>query len=130
MKTFNHRSWHILVILTFAFGIILGALGAHKLKSLLTPEALESFKTGVFYQLTQCIALLWLIDKAKENSKLRLSVVLAYVGMTLFSFSIFLLSTQQISGISFHWLGPITPLGGLCMITSWILVAIRLGRQS
>ena len=42
------------------FGIIFGAFGAHRLKRILLPEVLHSFETGVKYQLTHAVVLLFL----------------------------------------------------------------------
>ena len=41
-------------------------------------------------------------------------------GIILFSFSIYLLNIQDLVGFSMSYLGPITPIGGLLLITSWI----------
>ena len=38
--------------------VLLGAFGAHALKSVLSPEKLQSFETGVRYQLIHALALI------------------------------------------------------------------------
>ncbi|MEE2802052.1 MAG: DUF423 domain-containing protein [Bacteroidota bacterium] len=101
-------------------GVILGALGAHALKEALTPEQLASFETGVRYQIYHGFALLImsLIDQATATHK-KTIYYLFTVGTIFFSLSIYLLSLQEILGITLKFLGPITPIGGLLLIIGW-----------
>ena len=106
-----------------ATAVALGALGAHALKGILSDSQLHSFETGVRYQLFHSIALLMLaFNTEKFNHHLKKSLNLMTAGICLFSFSIYLLSIQDAIGISLSFLGPITPIGGLLLITSWILL--------
>jgi uncharacterized membrane protein YgdD (TMEM256/DUF423 family) len=41
-------------------------------------------------------------------------------GIMLFSGSLYLLSTMP----DMKWLGPVTPLGGVCFISGWVLFAL------
>lgn len=110
--------------------VVLGALGAHALKSHLEPSALESFKTGVRYQAWHAFALLFLgLAGAKKTLK-NLQVIGWFfsLGILLFSVSIYLLSTQSLTGINFTWLGPITPIGGLLLITGWAILFYKIAR--
>ena len=110
-----------------AISIILGAIAAHHLKNLLSESSLDAFDKGVKYQMFQSLFLVILgISCNSENHKVIKNVaLLAFTGMCLFSLSIYLLSTQVITNINFSWLGPITPLGGLAMIVSWLLFAVK-----
>ncbi|HEX4887561.1 MAG TPA: DUF423 domain-containing protein [Luteibaculaceae bacterium] len=111
-----------------AVAIILGALGAHALKAKLDPSSLESFKTGVEYHIYHGLALL-ILSNSRWFKKLpyrRLSLILLHCGILLFSGSIYLLSTQSVSGLAFSFLGPVTPVGGLLLIGNWILIAFQL----
>lgn len=114
--------------LHLAIAIVLGALGAHKLKELLSPEKLSSFQTGVQYHIYHAFALL-IINSAGAFQQLKgLKTVnwLFNLGILCFSGSIYALSTMEISGLSFlKALGPITPIGGLLFIIGWILLSIR-----
>jgi len=103
--------------------VALGALGAHALKDILSDSQLHSFETGVRYQLFHAITLLILaLNTEKFNHHLKKSLKLMTTGVYLFSFSIYLLSIQDVIGISLTFLGPITPIGGLLLITSWALL--------
>ncbi|MFY8027723.1 MAG: DUF423 domain-containing protein [Bacteroidia bacterium] len=110
-----------------AISIILGAIAAHQLKNLLSESSLDAFDKGVKYQMFQSLFLVILgISCNSENHKVIKNVaLLAFTGMCLFSLSIYLLSTQIITNINFSWLGPITPLGGLAMIVSWLFFAVK-----
>jgi len=103
--------------------VALGALGAHALKDILSDSQLHSFETGIRYQLFHAITLLILaLNTEKFNHHLKKSLKLMTTGVYLFSFSIYLLSIQDVIGISLTFLGPITPIGGLLLITSWALL--------
>ena len=105
--------------------IILGAFGAHALKKILSVERLESFETGVRYQMYAAFFLLIVgyILKFDTSSQKWISIFMI-AGTILFSFSIYLLSLQDYWGVNLKFLGPITPLGGLLMILSWFLLII------
>ena len=112
----------ITLIFGAAYGmlsVILGAFGAHALKKILSVERLESFETGVRYQMYAAFFLLIVgyILKFDTSSQKWISILMI-VGTMLFSFSIYGLSLQDYLGANLKFLGPITPLGGLLMILS------------
>ena len=100
--------------------VILGAFGAHTFKKILSVERLESFETGVRYQIYAAFFLLIVgyILKFETSSEKWISILMI-AGAFLFSVSIYFLSFQDYWGINLKFLGPITPLGGLFMIISW-----------
>ena len=105
------------------FSVILGAFGAHAFKKILPAEKLESFETGVRYQMYAAFFLLiagWILkfDTKSENWISWLMIL----GTLLFSVSIYFLSFQEYWGINLKFLGPITPIGGLLMILSWVML--------
>ena len=101
--------------------VILGAFGAHALKEVLSESQLSSFQTGVRYQFFHGLTILILSFNMNYFTK-RLSSIIKIMsaGIILFSFSIYLLNIQDLVGFSMSYLGPITPIGGLLLITSWI----------
>ncbi len=112
-----------------ASAVMLGAMGAHALKGELSPELLESFETGVRYHLIHSVLLLVLAIMVKSetfNSKrLFLASKLLIAGIIFFSGSIYLLSTRHLIDAAFlKVLGPITPIGGILLVTSWCLIAL------
>ena len=103
--------------------VILGAFGAHAFKKILSVERLESFETGVRYQIYAAFVLLIVgyILKFETSSEKWISILMI-AGAFLFSVSIYFLSFQDYWGINLKFLGPITPLGGLFMIISWAML--------
>lgn len=121
---------HKLISIAAIFGamaVVLGALGAHQLKTVLSADSLDSFDKGVRYQMYHSLLLfiLSLNCKAENEKEIKRIAFLLIIGIIFFSFSIYLLTTQGISNLNFSFLGPITPVGGLLFITSWILIALR-----
>lgn len=100
--------------------VILGAFGAHAFKKILSVERLESFETGVRYQIYAAFFLLIVgyILKFETSSEKWISILMI-AGAFLFSVSIYFLSFQDYWGVNLKFLGPITPIGGLFMIISW-----------
>ena len=106
--------------------VVLGALGSHALKEVLTPEQLESFTIGVRYQMTHVLLLMVvLLTSYFEEGIKQTSFWLTVVGILLFSGSIYLLNLQQLLGMKLSFLGPVTPIGGLFLITNWGFLAIK-----
>jgi len=110
--------------------VILGAFGAHYLKNLLSTDQLSSFQTGIRYQMFHGLAILILsLNHDKFTSKLKISLNLMSLGIIFFSFSIYLLSLQNTFNLNLNSLGPITPLGGVFLITSWILLLFNVKKN-
>jgi uncharacterized membrane protein YgdD (TMEM256/DUF423 family) len=111
--------------------VLLGAFGAHALKSILTPDKLQSYETGVRYQLIHALALIALsiygqLNKTNDilNKGIGWSAHFFIVGAFLFSGSIYGLALLSV--IHPNWafvLGPITPIGGLCFMLGWAIWA-------
>lgn len=96
--------------------VILGAFAAHGLKGQMPENLLNAFQTGVQYQFLHSLALIMIVILAKQfpSTLWNWSVYLMITGIIMFSGSLYLLAlTGQ------KWLGPITPLGGVCFILAW-----------
>ena len=113
------RVWLILGAFFGLTGVGLGAFGAHALRSSLDADALQTFETGVRYQLYHGLALVALAALAPRLSDgpAAWSGWLFSAGVLLFSGSLYLLA---LTGT--RWLGAITPLGGLCFLAGWGLL--------
>jgi uncharacterized membrane protein YgdD (TMEM256/DUF423 family) len=113
-----------LVALLLGFlAIVLGAFGAHALKKYLTEAQLVSFETAVKYQMYHALFLLFVSQTNLIVAEKKQSVFLLIItGVILFSGSIYLLTTTNITNIKTKILGPITPIGGLLLIAGWILM--------
>ena len=110
-----------------ALTVALGAFAAHTLKEKLSESVMTIFDTAVKYQFYHTLALLAIAMIYKEfpNSYIRWSGILFIAGIILFSGSLYALTYVKGSELSgFKWIGPITPLGGLCFIVGWVLIFV------
>ena len=122
-----NKSIVITGVILIVLSILFGAFGAHALKEVLDSNQLTSFETGVRYQMYHGLGLLMLgLSVQKFDFSLRWTFRLMLVGVILFSGSIYLLSMQDVLGISFRFSGPITPLGGVLLISSWSILLFQM----
>ena len=120
----NNKLISIAALLAF-LAVALGAFGAHTLNELLTTEKLNSFETGVRYQFYHSLALLIIGLNANKLNATALIGKFMLIGIVFFSFSIYLLSLQELIGINLSRLGPITPIGGLLLMISWLILIFK-----
>lgn len=100
--------------------VIFGAFGAHALKKRFSEAQLNSFETGVKYQMYHAILLLILgFNLNLETSLERYMIYCFAMGVFLFSFSIYGLVLSASKGKKWRFLGPITPIGGLFLTAGW-----------
>lgn len=106
--------------------VALGAFGAHGLKAVLeAANQLENWKTAVFYQLVHAVALISLTGGPIDP--IRLKAGWCWIaGVLLFSGSLYWIAV----GGPVKLLWPITPLGGLFLLTGWALLAWSAVRRS
>jgi uncharacterized membrane protein YgdD (TMEM256/DUF423 family) len=108
--------------------VLLGAFGAHALKSIVEPDKVAIFETGVKYQFMHGLALILLALFSQQNlafPQLQKSInrvaQFFLLGCLFFCGSLYLLTLQPL--ISFNYsriVGPITPLGGLFFMLGWV----------
>lgn len=112
--------------------VALGALGAHGLKKVATPETVEIYQTGVQYQMYHSLAILavgLLIDRT-YNQFLQYAGFLFIGGIVLFSGSLYLIASLKTMNKEIpKMVGILTPAGGLLFIAGWILLLIALVRK-
>jgi uncharacterized membrane protein YgdD (TMEM256/DUF423 family) len=114
-----------LAALSGFLAVAFGAFAAHGAKD---ARAVELLHTGSLYQMTHALAVFaWLAVRSRSGSgtggKPNLAVpVLFLVGAALFSGSLYALAFGGP-----RLLGMITPLGGLCFLAGWLLLAWRAG---
>ena len=123
----------ITLIFGAAYGlisVILGAFGAHALKKVISVEKLQSFETGVRYQIYSAFFLLIVGYILKfETPAERWISILMIVGTFLFSVSIYLLAFSDVASIPSKIVGPITPLGGVLLITGWLMLGVAIAKS-
>lgn len=111
-----------------ALVVMLGAFGAHGLKSKITVEMLAVYQTGVHYHLFHALGLLvvgLVATQIADSIYLKWSGWLMIVGIVLFSGSLYLLS---VGGP--RWFGMITPIGGLAYIAAWVFFVVTIIKAS
>lgn len=100
--------------------VVLGAFGAHALKSALDAEAIKTFETGVKYQMYHALLLMLVAGLPQLSVQAKTSVFwLLLVGILLFSGSIYLLATNSLTAFDFKKIGFVTPIGGTLLIIAW-----------
>ena len=105
--------FRIAAVLCF-LAVALGAFGAHSLRSTLEARGmLDVWNKAVFYHFIHAIALLVL---ALYGTISRGACLLLLIGILLFSGSLYLLALIPQAR---DWLGPVTPVGGLCFLAGW-----------
>lgn len=116
----------------FGFGIlfgvtaiVLGAFGAHGLKSVLETAQLDTFETGVKYQMYHALFLLVLGQMSVLSRRLANWIfLLTVLGIVFFSFSIYFLATNDLTAFDFRAIGFITPIGGVLLISAWAMLGV------
>lgn len=98
-----------------------GAFAAHVLKQRLDEYYLAIFDTGAEYQMYHALALVLtgILYGLQPQAMLSAAAWCFFAGIILFSGSLY---TLALTGIK--WLGMITPIGGLCLLAGWVLLAI------
>lgn len=117
-----HPIFLFLSALSAFLAVTMGAFGAHALKAVLSADMLAVYKTAVTYQMWHALGLgliAILRNQHSHSSLLKYAGWLMFSGIILFSGSLYLLS---LSGIK--WLGMVTPIGGICFLSAWMLLII------
>lgn len=98
--------------------VLFGAFGAHALREILSAhDSIQIWETAVRYQMWHALALIMLSMIPGPQSIPKMAGPCFLVGSLLFSGSLYGLALDGPK-----WLGPITPLGGLCLMIGWLLL--------
>ncbi len=118
-------------------GVALGAFGAHAIRDRVSPYLLGVWQTGVQYHIIHAIGLLLvgLLAERTQNTRslrlLRTVGTLFVAGIVIFGGSLYALT---LTGLwmprGLRVLGAITPLGGVCFLTGWALLAVAASSRS
>lgn len=116
----------MLSAVSLALAVVLGAFGAHALKTHLSSEMLQTWETGVKYHFYHALGLLAIgvLTFFMPSVYLKWSAILLFAGIVLFSGSLYALS---LSGIKV--LGAVTPFGGLSFIGGWIFLFLAVWKK-
>ena len=100
-----------------ALAVVLGAFGTHGLRGRIEERLFETFQTAVEYQMYHSLALMMVAILMREWGRSLALDIASYafiLGVLLFSGSLYGLVLTNMG-----WLGPVTPVGGLCFIVGW-----------
>ena len=115
------RTFFVLGSVFAGLAVVLGAFGAHALSSRIPADRLATFEIGVRYQMYHALGLFvvgWAVDRWPQSG-LHVAGWLFVAGILVFGGTLY--------GMAFggpRWLGAITPIGGLCFIAGWVLLAV------
>lgn len=106
--------------------VILGAFAAHGLKELVSEQAIQTFETGVKYQMYHALLLLFVGSTSyMKSAQKKIVLIFVVVGVIFFSGSIYGLSTNTLTTFDFKTIALITPIGGLFLIASWLVLLVN-----
>ncbi len=108
-----NRTWLGIAAINGALAVMAGAFAAHGLKARLSADALAVFETGARYHMYHALAM-----ALAGLMAARRAAIAFLAGIVLFSGSLYLLA---LTGVTL--LGAVTPVGGLCFIAGWALLA-------
>lgn len=108
-----------------ALSVILGAFGAHAFKKFMNEEQLKNYETGIKYQMYHAILLMVIGCNADLFQNAQIILILLSLGIFLFSFSIYGLTITSALNKKWKFLGPITPIGGLLLVSGWLSIIIN-----
>ena len=109
------------------FAVILGAFGAHGLKNLVNTQSVNSFETGVRYQMYHAFLLFIIGLLPGLSAKARTLIFwLIVIGVLLFSFSIYLLALDSLVSIDSKKIAFLTPIGGVFLIAGWVILGYKI----
>lgn len=123
------KTYLIIGTILAGISVILGAFGAHGLKSMVPAETVASYQTGVQYQMYHALALLLIgsLYSRLEGSLVNWAGMLFLGGVVLFSGSLYLMaSLKAVNKVAGTGIGILTPLGGILFIAGWILLLISI----
>ncbi len=108
-------SWIAVAGVLGCASVAAGAFGAHGLRDSVTPERLVAWQTAAHYGLVHSGVLLALALYASATGRaITLPASLILAGVVLFSGSLSGLVLFEL-----RWLGPVTPIGGVCLLAGW-----------
>lgn len=127
-----HKIFLITAALLAGLSVILGAFAAHQLKQVLAADILQIFETAVRYQMYHALALFitGILYQSFPVKQLRRAGNLFIAGIVLFSGSLYLLCFIKHQNLPALWVGAITPLGGVCFIAGWVLLALGIAKKT
>ena len=114
------KGYIVIASLFAALAILFGAFGSHALKERLSAQSLEVYDIATRYLMFHALGIFLtaLLGFQLPKESLEMPLVMMIVGTSIFSGSLYLIAM-----LDFKKLGMVTPIGGLLLIVSWLLLA-------
>ena len=114
------KGYIVIASLLAALAILFGAFGSHALKERLSGQSLEVYDIATKYLMFHAmgIFLIALLGFQLPKESLEMPIIMMIVGTSIFSGSLYLIAM-----LDYKRLGMVTPIGGLLLIVSWLLLA-------
>jgi uncharacterized membrane protein YgdD (TMEM256/DUF423 family) len=110
--------------------IAFGAFGAHSLKKMVGVLELNTFETGVRYQMYHALFLLFIGTTNKISESVKKVIYLTTLsGIVLFSGSLYFLALNTFLPFNFKPFGFVTPIGGLLFLTAWFWLFVNFNKK-
>ena len=126
----SERFYLKISIIGIASAIILGAIGAHGLKELFSNYEMDIWNKGIFYQIFNFLGLFIMIILKRLELIEKPPYLLLTVSIIMFSFSLYTIAFNNVflesNEIIKTFLIPVTPIGGLLLIISWVLLLFKI----
>ncbi len=116
------RKIGILVSIIGALGVLFGAFGAHGVKDKIDPTRYAAYRVGIEYLFFHLVPLFYIAQQAYSKRLMTIAYVFI-IGILCFTGSNLLMTTEAIHHINFHFLWPVTPLGGILFVIAWLMLA-------
>jgi uncharacterized membrane protein YgdD (TMEM256/DUF423 family) len=104
--------------------IMLGAFGAHGLRSKVSEKALRTFQTGVDYQMYHGLGFIFLgfvKNFLRDKIVLRVSFIFLCLGVAFFSLNCYLYAVTGLKNFAMF-----VPIGGVSFIIGWIIFIFKI----
>jgi uncharacterized membrane protein YgdD (TMEM256/DUF423 family) len=132
MQQNSAKKWMSIGAVLMALAVILGAFTTHLLKERLkaSEQIIDLFKTAAFYQIIHALSIIVIAAICSQwQLKVKNVLLLFIFGIIIFSGSLYGLAISKLVDNQWNWLGAITPLGGICLISGWILFTFMLTKH-
>ncbi len=119
-----HKRFLSVGALLGALAVVLGAFGAHALKKMVPPDSVNTFQTGVPYQMYHSLVLLLvaIIFERFPNKFIKLAGNFFITGIILFSGSLYILTLLKAAEtVGLNGVGIVTQSGGLFFLEACLL---------
>lgn len=101
--------------------VLMGAIGAHILKQKLSSDLYNTFQTGLQYHFYHALGLILigtLLFHLPQSKLVKLSGWVMLTGILFFSGTLYVISFTEM-----RTLGMVAPIGGVSLMSAWLMLA-------